>query len=781
MKHVNLSLILFLFSVKLFAQAAVGDWTDYLSYASAEKVIQADGKIFCITTGGLFTYDTSDNSLQKLNQINGLSDVNPTILGYGKEADVVLVAYANSNLDLITKDNIYNVSAIKRKQIQGDKRIYNILVVGQTAYLSCGFGIVAVNLEKHEIKDTYYIGDNGSPVVVLDMAFDGTYLYAATTQGIYKADINAENLQDFHNWVKDETIPHADGQFDQLEVFNGKLLASYYYQTLKTDGTKEDHSELYVLDNGWKRFDMNVAYLRGMQIYNNLLLVSRGYELHVFDASEQMVDKIRSYNLNDSRDYILNIEDAIIGSDGAYWLADSNNGLIRVADGGDELLIPEGPPNDKIFSMVANGNDLWVAAGGYNDAWGPIYNWAQASRYRAGSWDEISNRTIEGLQGIHDLVNIAIDPRDPDHMFAGTWGEGIFEFQGDQLVNHFTHKNASLQSVPAKDSSTIVRIGGMAFDSDYNLYVTNSIVGKPLSVMHPDGTWESFKLNGITADDNVGNIVVGDNGDQWIVVPRGNDLYVRKADGSEGRHLKVVSYFNNGEKEQFTPMDDVFSIAVDLDGAIWVGTSQGVTVYFSPGEIWDNSSFYANQPGVDLNDGIYHPLLAKEKITAIAVDGANRKWIGTANSGVYLISADGQHELQNFNESNSPLLSNSVNSIAINDNNGEVFFGTTDGIISYRGQAIKGKNAYDDVYAFPNPVREDYHGDIVITGLVANTDVRITDIAGNLVYKTKSLGGQAVWDGNNLNGHRVSTGVYMVFGNDKLGDQTFTTKILFIH
>jgi hypothetical protein len=214
---------------------------------------------------------------------------------------------------------------------------------------------------------------------------------------------------------------------------------------------------------------------------------------------------------------------------------------------------------------------------------------------------------------------------------------------------------------------------------------------------------------------------------------------------------------------------------------VWVGTSAGVAAYFNPEEIWETNPFYATQPGLDLKDGIYHPLLKTELVTAIAVDGANRKWFGTRNSGVFLVSEDGQQEIENFNESNSPLLSNSVSSIAINDKTGEVFFGTPEGIISYRGAAIAGLGDYADVYAFPNPVRQDYDGDIVITGLIEDTDVKITDISGNLVHKTTSLGGQAIWNGKNLNGNRVSTGVYMVFGNDKQGEKTFTTKILFIH
>ena len=777
MKHFYISLLLVFLTVKLFAQAAVGEWSDYLSFSSAQKVIEANNKVFCITSGGLFTYDQTDNSIQKFNQINGLSDVNPTVLGYGKDADVVLVAYENSNLDLVFEDEILNLSDIKRKQIQGDKKIYNILVVDQTAYLSCGFGIVAVNLEKHEIKDTYYIGDEGVQVVVLDMAFDGTYLYAATDEGIFKADINASNLQDFHNWVKVETIPHPDGQFDQVESLNGDIIASYKYQQ-----GDEKRNELYRKSgNTWTRFHPEFSYVTGIQSNDSRLVISLSWAADVYDENGQLIGRVDNYPFSDGTVYNLNTVDAFIDENGEVWVADNRYGLVRKLANDCERVVPEGPVDNRVFSMVSNGTDLWVATGGRTDAWGNIYSWEQAQLYRDGSWKEFSNRNYPELVGFHDLVNIAIDPRDPDHMFAGTWGGGVIEFQGDQFVNRYTHENSSLQSIPVSDGSTVVRIGGMAFDSQNNLWVTNSRIGEPLSELKTDGTWESFELDGITSDYDVGNLIIAQNGDQWIVLPRGEDLFVRKADGTDGRHLPVIAYFNNGVDEKFPRMSDVYSIAVDLEGAVWVGTSKGVVAYFNPEEIWNNDPYYGTQPGIDLNDGIYHPLLEKETVTAIAVDGANRKWFGTKSSGVFLISADGQEELRNFTESNSPLLSNTVNSIAINDKTGEVFFGTMNGIISYRGEAIKGLDTYSDVYAFPNPVREDYDGDIVITGLVQDTDVKITDISGNLVFKTKSLGGQAIWDGKNLNGNRVSTGVYMVFGNDEQGEKTFTTKILFIH
>jgi hypothetical protein len=728
-----------------------------------------------VTTGGLFTYSRSDNSLRKLNQINALSDVQPRVLGYGKDVGVVLVAYKNSNLDLIYEHEIFNLSDIKRKQIQGDKNIYSILVVGPTAYLSCGFGIVAVNLERREIRDTYYIGPDGSPIVVLDMTFDGTHLYAASAEGIFMADIDSPNLQDFNNWIQIGDIPHANDRFSQLEFFNGEVIACYSDEV-------NNEQELYRnVGSGWERFLPAVSTVNGLRVCNNELLVAQGDQLQIYNTNNQLTEQVTSYSFSGTTTSGINIMDAACDEAGQLWIADARHGLVKKSGSSFELTIPEGPVDNRVFSLHSNKGDIWMTTGGRTDAWNNVFNDPQAHVYRDGDWRVFNQRTHAGLSGFHDLVTSAVDPTNPDHVYFGSWGGGIIELQNNEIINRYTQFNSSLQTaLPGDANPNYVRVGGMAFDSKNNLWVTNSLVGEPLSVLKPDGSWEAFALEG-TGGVDVGEIVLTANDDQWIVLPRGRDVYVRKADGSDGKQLQVIAYFNSGDREEFFRMNDVFSIVVDHDGLVWLGTSQGVAVYYDPEAIWEQSPFYASQPGLDLKDGIYHPLLRGQTVTAIAVDGANRKWLGTKNSGVFLVSEDGQEELKSFNETNSPLLSNTIQSIAINEKSGEVFIGTPEGIISYRGEAIAGANEYADVYAFPNPVRQDYDGDIVITGLITDTDVKITDISGNLVHQTTSLGGQAIWNGKNLNGKRVSTGVYLVFGNDRSGEKTFTTKILFIH
>ena len=223
----------------------------------------------------------------------------------------------------------------------------------------------------------------------------------------------------------------------------------------------------------------------------------------------------------------------------------------------------------------------------------------------------------------------------------------------------------------------------------------------------------------------------------------------------------------------------MYSIAEDLDGDIWVGTDQGIVVYYYPENVFEDSDFHAQRIILTIGD-VTQYLLNTEMITAIAIDGANRKWLGTKSSGVYLVSENGTEEIHHFTEGNSPLLSNQINDIGINHETGEIFFATDKGLISYRGSATMGSDEFRDVYVYPNPVRENYDGDITIRGLVSDVNVKITDISGNIVYETTAEGGQATWNGKNFSGSRVSTGIYLVFCSNDDGSKTYITKLLFI-
>jgi len=773
-----LLIALFCISIlSVYSQRAVGEWTDYQSYAHAKNVVDTGEKIYCATEGGLFSYNKSDNSIQKMSGISGLSDTGVQRLAYSKENGILLIAYQNANIDLLIGNEIFNLSDIKRKQIAADKTINNVMFSGKLAYLSCGFGIVVINMEKKEIKDTYFIGNEGAYLNVCDMAIDGSFLYAATINGIYKANASDPNLQNYNNWIRQTSIPNANKKFSKIEIFKGKLIANY------SPGLW-DGDEMYQLNGQtWTRLLPEINYISEMSSFGDYLVIASREEVRVYNDKFERLIFVNKYTLQAYDESSIQTSDAIIDAKNILWIADQKHGLIKVGTQ-SERLVPEGPIDNSIFSLTINGSDIWITSGGRNNAWNNLFSEPKFQLNRNGKWTVFDKKVFPAPNDFRDMVCITVDPKNPDHVFAGSWGGGVLEFNAGKFVKRYDNFNSTLQTaLPSQPDAPYVRIGGMDFDSKGNLWVTNSSVGKVLSVYQTDGNWKAYELSGIANKYSIGKVIVTQNDDKWILVPRakGQSLYVLNSTNDQSKEQNVVARFVNSEGEFFTEMNDVYALTEDLKGEIWVGTSVGIAVFSDPKKIWTESTMYASRPGLDLGDNYFHPLLEKETVTSIAVDGANRKWIGTKASGVFLISEDGETEIEHFNTENSPLPSNEITDIAINQQTGEVFIGTSSGLISYMGEATTGNDEFTDVYVYPNPVRETYDGPIVVKGLVDDTDVKITDISGNLVYKTISLGGQAIWDGTNLNGNRCKTGVYLIFMTDPTGEQTKITKLLFIH
>ncbi len=745
-----------------FAQIAVGEWRDHLPYSHALKVTEAENKIYCSTDISLFSYNKDDNSIEKLSKISGLSDIGFSSIEYSKENKVLLIAYSNGNIDLIENNTIYNISDIKRKQITGNKTINNIMFIDHYAYLSCGFGIVVLDIERKEIKDTYYIGENGSYINVFEMTFDGDSLYAATESGIYKADINCPNLLDFANWTKITNFPNYNNKFNTITYFNDKIYVNY-------DSGEWAGDTIYIYDNGsWSYFDTSYHF-RNYALatcYEKLIFASNNV-VNVIDKEGTRTHHIDTYTYSDNP-FSPRAKDAILDKDDVLWVADNRKGLIKHITNGYtisyESIFPNGPLYKNVVDISIENDVLWAASGG-------IWSYKGVYEFINEQWNSYE------IAGIFQIYSICINPYNPNYVYAGSVGCGVLEFYNHNLLNIYNDTNSSLQKI-----DEYVCVGGLALDSDNNLWVTNSMVTEPISVKTPDGTWKSFKCGGlINVSAVVTDIIVTKQNHKWIVISGGGGLFALDVNST-------IDNIDDDKYKRFSILDEngaiinntIFSIAEDLEGTIWIGTAQGVVVYYNPENVFSDENFYAQRIIIDI-DGSAQYLLETETVSAIAIDGANRKWFGTESSGVFLMSEDGTEQIFNFNTDNSPLLSNVITSIAINHNTGEVFFGTDKGIVSYKSTATKGDDEFNQVYVYPNPVRENYSGLITIKGLVSASNVKITDISGNIVYETTAQGGQAIWDGKNFSGKKVHTGVYLVFCSNEDGSKTFVTKLLFIN
>lgn len=753
------------------AQTAIGEWRDHLPYNRTIRVANVDNSVYCATNYSIFIYDKDDNSVLRKSKVNGLSDVGISAMSYSDTYKTLVIAYTNTNIDLLKEGRIINLSDIKRRQILGNKTINNITINDSLAYLSCGFGIVVLDIKNEEFPEpTYYIGPEGSQVNVLDVTFGADSVYAATFTGIFKASLASPNLADFNAWSKDMRL-YPNLSFNAINFFNNRLFVN-------------NHNEGYSTDTVFMyNYSTNLwSILPGSTFLNKYRLnVSNGQLIEVTEFGFQIFDENfqKTAVIDNPGGVALQSRDVVIDKSNTKWIADNRYGLVST-DGQQNTFVvtPNGPLSPRVFDMALEDQKLWVASGGKTSTWGKMYVADGVYSFTNESWNTYNSSTgFSTFDTISDMTCIVVNPKDSRQVFAGTWMTGVIEFFDNVVTNVYGTGNSSLQLWP---TANYVAISGLAFDSNSNLWVVNSGAAHLLSAKKPDGTWKSFDLGSSASSIDAAGVVVDSYNQKWVMVRADHKLVVFSEKNTfEDISDDQVKILSNAPGNGNLPGNKIYSIAEDRDGRLWIGSDQGIGVIYSPGNVFTGGNYDAQRILVEVG-GYVQYLLESEVVTAIAVDGDNRKWIGTERAGVFLISANGTEQIYHFTDENSPLFSNLIIDIVINHKNGEVFFATDKGIISYRGTATGPNPTNSDVVVYPNPVREGYTGAIAISGLVNQADVKITDVSGNLIYTTKAEGGQAIWYGNNMSGRRASSGVYLVFITDDLGEEKMVTKILFI-
>jgi len=769
------SLSFFLLTITGFSQTTgIGQWRDHLPYSQCIAVKEVGSRIYCATTYSIFYYDKEDNSVQRINKINGLSDIGISTMNYSAAYNTLVIAYTNANIDLVKDNTIINISDIKRSSILGNKTINNIYFIGQYAYLSCGFGIVVLDVVKEEIHDTYYIGSNGGQINVLGLAKnDQDTMFAATDHGVYLAFAKSANLANYQSWKRDTRLKTY--KYDNIINFGGQVIASQFRNSPAGDS-------LIRYSNGkWSPWVMPFSNpVEHMEINYGKLIISWNYFVKYYNNDFSLAGEVDSYNGTGP-----NPSDAIIDNAGLVWISDNHDGLINI----DNMSVAHpinisGPLSNLVFAITTYGNDVYVVPGGRDLSYGANLAYLKEYyHYNGISWTNMTHDTDPGLGQTSNPCTVCVDPNDPHRFFIGSWGNGLTELYNDKVVERFGAMNSTLQHDVSSDTSDI-RVGGTAFDSDGNLWVVNSANNYCISRYCKSclTLWTGYNVP-IIQNSDLGQMIIDNNNQKWVIMrvttSVSNSLLVFKENPKTPANSKYIM-LNQQVGSGNIPGQTVYSIAVDKNGQVWVGTEKGIGVFFSPENIFTGQNFDAQQ--ILVQQGAYvQYLMENEKVTAIAVDGANRKWIGSEGGGLYLFSEDGTKQIYHFTTDNSPLLSNNIVALAIDPETGEVFIGTDQGLVSYKGTATEGGDTFTSVYAFPNPVKEDYNGLIGIKGLVANAQVRITDISGNLIFSTVANGGMAVWDGKNFSGKKANTGIYLVYAGNETGSQKIVTKILIIN
>lgn len=778
MKRVLFTAIVSLFVVVVSGQTAqpiaMGKWRTHLAYNNVTQIAQSSNNIYAVSDGALFSINKEDpEDKQYYSKISGLSDANIVKIEFDNTNNQLLIIYQNGNIDIMHSSGVNNIPDLRNKQMSTSKGVNEVYFTGDFAYLSCDFGIMLVNMAKKEIADTYIIGPNSTEVKVLSTTIYNNKIYALTANTVYTADADSRHLVNFEYWKATPNLPIGTGNYQKIFTFAGKLLivkAGKLYR-------QED-------DNSWSQLLSSVSNITSINVSNNKIIASNGSNSIYFlnQSFEMSVENLLASN---------DIE--YDSANDVYWIAGGALGVVsfKLQQGtvpAVSYFKPQGPAVNIPWDMTFAGEKLFMVNGGRLDA---QYNRVgQVMIYENGVWSHIDGAQIKAKTGYNalDFMNVAVNPNDKNHFFVTSYGTGLYEFKNNEFSTWYNNTNSTLYNI-YPTSYQYIRIDGAIFDKDNNLLISNTSSPNPIKILKNNGEWGELNYPAGQLP-TLGKILISNQNpnQKWIPSVRAKpgvfvyDDNGTLADQSDDKNVFISNFRDTDNIGGTINPSLIFCLAQDKNGVIWAGTDLGPLLFYNPSKAFDND-YTCSRVKIPRNDdtGLADYLLQNERIKAIVVDGANRKWVGTQTSGLYLLSENGQETIQHFTTSNSPLLSNDILSLALNPVTGELFIGTGNGLISYQSDAADAGNVFTNVYAYPNPVRENYNGVVTITGLVANTQLKITDLNGNLVYETISNGSIATWDGRNTHGRRVNTGVYMVICANEEGTQNAITKIMFIN
>ena len=740
----------------------IGQWREHLPYNSAIDVTAGDGKVYCATPYSLFSVNNSDNIVERFSRVTGLNETGISAIKYDDVNKKLFIAYTNSNIDILFRNDIFNIPEIKRSNIIGDKNIYNIYPLAKNYYLSTGIGVILIDGERYEVKDSWFIGNGGNQVKVNGFTSDGIYFYAATEEGLKRALMTATNLSNYASW---QTVSSSNGlsagacknvitvqnrvvvqKNDSLFVQTGSTWALFYSDTWPFMSSNTTENKIQLCERQLNGIGRIVVLNADGSVFRTL-------------ANSGAISFPRKAILFNNQP----------------WVADQFANLSRFgASSTYQQYILNSPQAIASGEMVAYNNTVFFTSGAVNDAWNYQYNGDGIYTLKESNWNNINRYRYNHIDSLMDYITIAIDKRD-ETIWAGSYGGGLLHIKQGPLFEIFKQNHLG---VTVGDPGSY-RVAGLAFDTENNLWISNFGASQQLRVRKNDGVWKNFTVPFPLFQNALSQILIDDNNYKWIVAPLGNGL-ICYHHGTSIENINDDRWrrFGAGAGNGNLPSNEVMCIVKDKNGFIWVGTTDGIGVLQCTQDVFSAQGCDAILPIVP-NGNFSGYLFKGQEVRSIAVDGADRKWVATKN-GVFLISAGGEKVIYRFTEDNSPLLSNEVKKIAIDGKTGEVYFATQKGICSFRSTATEGKEENEKVLVFPNPVPPDFTGTIGIRGLVNNAIVKITELDGRLVYQTRALGGQAIWDGKNYRGQRISSGVYLVLVSDDWKKEMIATKIFFI-
>ncbi len=739
-------------SLRAQSDIPIGAWRTHFSFRDNHSIITTEKRVYSAGSNSLFYYDRMDGSLNQISKIDGLSETDIRDIGYHDRTETFLIAYGNGVIDLLRDNRITVIDDLRLNAAAQEIVISDMDFLQELAYLSSNIGVIVLDLVKQEIREVYQnIGPGGTELTVNGAAIINDSLFIATDQGVMGGSLSPSvNLLDFNNWRRFDSsdgLPSTETQ--AIQAFNDRIWAAidftgiYYYQ-----------------GQTWQQFNLDLTNpVQCMTANPDELIITTDENLMVISPDEDL--KVIDHPL-------FNNPRCAVRDQGILWVADSINGLISNMGNEYLSLFPNGPFTDQLDQARFLDEHIVSLGAGYDPFRRPMNNTKGFNFFKEGGWENFNDTGAEKVTNFPPIPNL-VDVTWSDNLwYFASFGAGIVQWDEENNITVLDHETpGSTLIATGLPNNQNVLISGVERDTQGNIWALNYGNPFPLHRFQPlENQWTAFSSS-FSAGRFALDLDLTEAGEFWLTLDpkNGGGILVLNPESGQERWLK------EDPGEGGLPSNRVLDLAIDLEGQIWVGTDEGIALFPFPFDL-------LSRPQVDAQtifiDG--RPLLRDQTVTSLAVDGGNRKWIGTEN-GLWLFSEFGDSVIHNFTSSNSPLPNDLILDVELNPSTGEVFIVTPSGMVSFRSDATRGTTRHQQVKIFPNPVTRDFTGSVGISGLTNNSVIKITDITGKLVSEFRANGGTAAWNVADLSGSRVKSGVYLVFSSSIDGSETFVGKI----
>jgi len=755
----------------LQAQDFTKQWTGYFSYLDLRDISVGNNRVIAAAENAIFEYDPTTQTNLVTDAVNGLNGDEISAIYYSENFGLSIIGYENGLLQIVMDNNgkVFTIVDILNKQTiaPDNKRINHFLEYDDKVFISTEFGIAEYNLANLEFGDSFFIGQNGQQINITQTAIIDSTIYASSFGGsIRLADVNNPNLVDFDVW---QTL--GSSNWRGIINFNDTLF------TVRVDNS------LFEINNNNLNFVRQFTdRVEQINADEGKLIITTENTVHVLDEQLQEVGLINA--LFEDIELEPNFTSARI-LNGTLFIGDSKLGLLQM-DGLNsttfQSVSPDGPILNSVFSLTSFQDELWVAYGGYNQFFVPFgVEKRGVSHFTGENW---SNLSFEDLDQTALISDVTVDINNPNRVYLSSYRDGLLILENEEVVTRLDPTNSNLDNTVGPSGNPIVgntRIGASVFNAQGDLYMSNSITENPIKRLVGNNQIEIADISETFVEPlgtSSAKVATDNQGNVYMATFRSGLYGYQPSTGLSGKIARDVEGVDL--PEVFNPNPAITAMEFDSNNRMWIGTAEGVRVSFNPQAMFDDEAQLNVSPIIFLENGVPQELLFQQFITDIKADGAGNVWIGTVDSGVFQVNNTGQETLNQFNQDNSPLPSNSVISIEINGETGEVFFGTSRGLVSFQSRITDAVGNLENVRVFPNPVKPNFEGVVTIDGLTDDANVKITDITGNLVHEEFSSGGSIQWDTRAFGKHRVSSGVYLVLitGEDQV--ETQVSKIMII-